>query len=267
MANIQKRVEAAQAYVKSLKSGEASASQRVSPHLASDVALATGPAEVTGHDAVLQRVTGQWPNTPIYLYGNWSEPQPDGDQLKVHGDFPALGAAPLGMNLTFSFNAQDQISRVEQELIPAPRNEPTDTIPAFLHGVVNTALANGTPMVVAYTDERGQPVLSLRGSTVVYSDHQLGIWVRNAEGGIIKGMQTNPRVSVLYRDSRARTTLIFEGIGHVEKDEAVRKRLYEMTSEVEQNHDPDRKGAALIIDVTKLQATTPRGMIRMERPA
>src|SRR5688572_30468404 len=95
------RTQAVEAYIKSLKSGEASASERLSPHLASDVVLATGQQEVKGHDEVLKRVTGQWPNTPIYLYGSWSDPQPDGDQLKVHGDFPPLGAAPTAMDLTF----------------------------------------------------------------------------------------------------------------------------------------------------------------------
>ena len=265
MAN--QRAQATEAFVKSLKSGEASASERLSPHLAPDVVLSTGQQEVKGHDEVLKRVTGQWPNTPIYLYGSWSDPQPDGDRLKVHGEFPPLGAAPVGMDLVFSFNEKDQISRVEQQLIPAQRPEPTDRIPDFVRGIVNTALANNTPIVVAYTSADGQPVLSLLGSTVVYNDHQIGIWIRNAEGGIVKAMQTNPRISLLYRDSRNRTTLIFEGRGHVETDEEVRTRLYEMTPEVEQNHDPDRKGAALIVDVLKLQANTPRGMMRVERPS
>jgi hypothetical protein len=266
MANAEKRAKAARAYVKSLKTGEMSAAARVAPHLASDVVLSTGQAEFKGHAAVLQRVSGQWPNTPIYLQGGWGDPQTEGEQIKVHADFPPLGGGLAGINLTFSFNDQDQINRVEQALVPGPRPEPTDTIPDFVRGIVDTALANGTPMTVAYTDESGQPVLSMRGSTVVFNDHQLGIWIRNATGGIIKGIETNPKLGLLYRDSRNRTTLIFQGRGHVATDEATRNRLYEMTSEVEQNHDPDRKGAALIIDVTRLQGNTVRGAIRVERP-
>jgi hypothetical protein len=34
---------------------------------------------------------------------------------------------------------------------------------------------------------------------------------------------------------------------------------------VEQNHDPQRQGAALIIDILQLQGTTPRGPVRMTR--
>jgi hypothetical protein len=261
-----KRAQAVEAYVRSLKSGELAAASRVSEHLAPDVVFSSGAQEVAGHDAVLKRVTGQWPNTPVYQYGGWSDPQTDGDRRTVHADFPAWGGNLLAMDLAFSFNAAGQISRVEQKLQTAPRPQPTDTIPDFVRGIVNTALLNGTPMSVAYTDESGQPVLSMRGSTTVYSERQLGIWVRNAEGGMVASLQVNPRMALLYRDSKNRTTLIFEGRGHVESDEATRKRLYEMVPEVEQNHDPDRKGAALIIDVTKLQGNTPRGSIRMERP-
>ena len=53
--------------------------------------------------------------------------------------------------------------------------------------------------MVAYTDENGAPVLSLRGSTQVYSDTQLCIWVRNAGGGIVRTMAHNNRVALLYR--------------------------------------------------------------------
>jgi hypothetical protein len=38
-----------------------------------------------------------------------------------------------------------------------------------------------------------------------------------------------------------------------------------MTPEVEQMHDPDRKGAALIIDITRLQGGGPKGNFRMVR--
>src|SRR3954468_7262918 len=163
MAN--KRIEAAEAYVKALKSGEGSASERVSGQLAADVTLSTGQAEFKGHDAVLKRITGQWPNTPIYQYGGWADPVVEGEQVKVHADFPPMGGGVLAIDLAFGFNAQDQINRVEQTLTTAARPEPTDKIPDFVRGIVNTALPNGTPMCVAYTDESGQPVLSMRGST------------------------------------------------------------------------------------------------------
>jgi hypothetical protein len=87
--------------------------------------------------------------------------------------------------------------------------------------------------------------------------------VRNADGGIVKTMSRNPRVSLLYRDSKSRTTLIIQGRGHVETGPEVRERVFQMSPEVEQNHDPGRKGAALIIDVISLGGSTVRGMVKV----
>src|ERR1700730_2745214 len=114
------RVQAAEAYIQSMKSGEPGAAQRASNYLAPDVVLSTGREEVKGHDEVLARITGQWPQTPVYTLGGWSAPIPAGDQLKVHADFPAMGAAVKEVNLTFSFNAAGQISRVDQQNVMPP---------------------------------------------------------------------------------------------------------------------------------------------------
>src|SRR5262249_29424655 len=151
--------------------------------------------------------------------------------------------------LTFTFDAEHQISRVDQVTVQqgAPPPPVPDIIPSFVRGVVNGALANGTPMVLSYVDEQGQPSLSLRGSIQVYSDTQLSIWVRNAASGLIRSLDKNPSVALLYRDSKTRTTLIFRGHGHVETNEAVRDRVYALSPEVEQNHDPERNGAALLV--------------------
>jgi hypothetical protein len=177
-----------------------------------------------------------------------------------------MGAAPQKLNLTFTFDDSDRIKRIEQQQQGAPPQPPAETLPGFVRGIINGALANGTPIVVAYTDEDGQPVLSLRGSTQVYSDTQLCIWVRNAEGGIVRNMARNNRVSLLYRDSKLRTTLIMQGRGHVETDPAIRERVFNLAPEVEQNHDPGRKGAALIIDLRSLQGTTVRGLVKVTPP-
>jgi hypothetical protein len=90
--------------------------------------------------------------------------------------------------------------------------------------------------------------------------------VRSAEGGIVKAVSGgNNKLSLLYRDSMSRSTIVVQGRGHIETDEETRRRLYDMTPEVEQMHDPDRKGAALIIDITRLQGGGPKGNFRMQR--
>jgi hypothetical protein len=265
-STVETRVTAAEAYVKALRTGEPSAVIRLSPMLAADVVLRAGQEEVAGHDAVLARVTGQWPLTPVLVHGGWSSPRVEGEQVLVSAEFTAIGAAPTRIDLSFLFNPAGQIAVVEQKAVPQTPVAVAGGLPDFVRGLVNGALANGTPICVAYVDESGQPVQSLRGSTQVYSDTQLCIWVRNAEGGLVKAMQgDNRRLSLLYRDSKSRTTLIFQGVGHVETDAAVRERVYNLAPEVEQNHDPARRGAALVIDIHQLQGTTVRGPVKLAR--
>ena len=259
------RVQAVEAYVYSIRSGEPTAAARAARHLADDVVLSDGRNELVGKAAVLQRIAGFWPNTPVYHQGGWSDPVADGGRLRVTAVFPPLGAAPKALNLTFAFNEAGKISRVDQELVPQTPAAETDTIPDFLRGIVNGALANGTPIVLAYTDETGAPSLSLRGSTQVYSPTQLCIWARSAEGGLPRALARNDQVSLLYRESKTRSTLIFRGRARVATDEATRRRVYEMVPEVEQNHDPDRRGAAVLIEVERIQGGTVYGGVRMLR--
>jgi hypothetical protein len=150
---------------------------------------------------------------------------------------------------------------VVEELELAPPTVAVDRITLPVRGAISGALANGTPMVMAYTGDDGTPVLSLRGRVVVYSDTQLALWVRNPTGGLVSAVAERPGLSLLYRDSRSRTTLIVRGQGNVESDPATRERVFERTPEVEQLHDVARRGAALIVDVTEISGTSPTGTI------
>jgi len=130
---------------------------------------------------------------------------------------------------------------------------------------VNGALANGTPVIVAYVDERGQPNLSFRGSAQVYGDDQLAIWVRNPEGGLQRALAAQPRVTLLYRNPQTRMMLNFQGRGHFDASDAARATVYENSPQPEQNADRERKGMALIIDLDRVTGVVPGGRVMMER--
>ena len=266
------RMRAAEAYIKALRTGEAWATETAARHLAPDVVLNTvgahmwgnGPEEFRGYDETLKMITGIGVMTGLYRTAPWTYPQAQEDgTLKVTADMG--GGLLSSVALTFTFNDQDQITHIDQVNkggSPAPA---TDRLPDFVRGIVNGALANNTPLIVAYTDEKGAPNLSLRGSTQVYSDTQLCIWVRHANGGMANALKKNPAMSLMYRDPPARTNLTFEGRGHFETDEQIRDRVFELSPEVEQKHDPGRIGAALIIDLDRVSGNTPRGGVRMVR--
>lgn len=256
-----RRREAAELLFRALRRGEPSAAGRVATHLDPDAALESPWERVRGAAAVVEHIGKRWPFTSVYETGTWTGPRQDGETAVMTGEFPRVGAAPKAATITMTFNAGDRIVRIVEAAEPRPKAEAVPTIPAEVAGLIDGALANGTPVALAYVTADGLPVLSLRGSVQVFSPTELSIWVRNPKGGLLKSVQTNPNVSLLYRDSRLRTTLVIKGQAHADDREEVRRRAYELAPEVEQTHDPARAGAALIIDVTEISGSTPLGSV------
>jgi hypothetical protein len=128
---------------------------------------------------------------------------------------------------------------------------------------VNGALANRTPIMVAYVDEEGQPSLSFRGSTQAYSDTQLAIWVRNPEGGLQHALDNNNRITLFYRDPEKRITLQFRGKARKHEDEATRQTVYNNAPEVERNADREMKGFPLVIDLHRVDGVMPGIRVQM----
>jgi hypothetical protein len=261
------RITAAEAYVKSIRTGELSASQSLGPFLASNVVLSTGAEEVNGHDAVLTRASGKWAHTDGLWRAGWSTPRIEGEQVVIDADFSPMPVGPASMSFRFSFTTDGKIARIEQQTTGRPTVPATDSIPLDVRALINNARVNNTPMVLAYVDETGKPVQSFRGSVQVYGDTQLCAWIRHADGALIRGIAKNPQVSLVYPFTAATALLLIEGTARVDADEATRRRVFELMPEQEQNHDPDMTGAALLIDVTSLQGFTPSGPVRMVRKA
>ena len=118
--------------------------------------------------------------------------------------------------------------------------------------LVNNALASGNPLLLAIVNPENKPVLSFRGSTQVYSGDQFGFWLRNKTGATFDAIQNNPNVAFVYR-SVTTPVLQFHGVARIAGDEADRKRVFENAPEREQQSDPERKGAAIIVDLTKVE--------------
>ncbi len=78
---VNNRVRAAEAYVLALRTGEVPATEAAAKRIADDVKL-TGAtvwgrqgATVEGKKDIVHRITGEWPNTPVYVKGFWSDPK------------------------------------------------------------------------------------------------------------------------------------------------------------------------------------------------
>jgi len=272
---VDKRARGVEYFVKALSTGERTAAQRLEPFLAQDVeydtntqpgAVPIGREVFKGRADVLNQVFGLWPATPGYSRLGWSEPEADGDKLRV----VTSGA----VTLEFGFNEKDEIRHVRLDggygsgmQAPPVKGGAVETIPLPVKGLLNNALANQTPIVVTYVDENGAPHSSLRGSVAVFGPTQISIWVRHADGGLPRAVAKNDQVALLYNDRRAGATVILQGRASIKDDEESRRKAFELSPEVEQTHDPHRHGVALVIDVTRMQANlgAGRGSFSMTR--
>ena len=137
-----------------------------------------------------------------------------------------------------------------------------------LKETVNTALARGRMMSVAYVSPEGRPELSFRGSVQAYSDTELAIWVRNPSGGILQAAASaNPHISLLYGElgAQSKAFVTFRGRGRVDSSESVRRKVYDGSPELERNLDKDRKGVALIIDLDSVDGFFGGSVLKMRR--
>lgn len=233
--------------------------------LADDVVSVTPLGRAEGAEAVAAGL-GQSPLSGLFASGSWGEVADKDGSATVTCTFPP--GAPLGGVTITATTAGGQLAKVETTMIPAAPPEP---VPVDLSGdiaaAVNGALANATPVIVAYVDAEGQPQLSLRGTTQVLNDKQLAMWSRSATGGLPTSVADRPRVSAFYRDPAKRVTYQFHGRARVETDEAVRRQIFDNSPEVEQNFDPELKGAAIVIDVTRVEGRDQRGSFVMSASA
>ena len=127
---------------------------------------------------------------------------------------------------------------------------------------INNAIADKAPILLGSVDASGQPALSFRGSAQVYSDHEIGMWIRNQDGGLLKSIEGNPLVAMMYRNPETRLAFQMHGEARRVDDEAVKQRVYDMSPEIERNADPERKGTAVVVDLLRV---IQRGAVVMER--
>jgi len=260
------RKAAVQLWVDALKAPTEDSKSRLSVVLDDDIRATTPMGASEGRDAVLAGF-GASPLAPLIAQAEWSEPAGDGDTLVVSCRFPA--SAPVGgLRVDLRFDAADLIVAADTTLIPAPPPIATEVdFSEAMAGAINGALANGTPILMAYVDAEGRPHMSPRGSTQVFSSDRMAVWVRNPEGGLLAAIPANPHVSFFYRDPASRTSYQVQGRARVDDSPAVRDQVYANSPEVERNLDAQRRGVAVVVDVDKVEGRDASGPVLMERGA
>jgi hypothetical protein len=130
---------------------------------------------------------------------------------------------------------------------------------------INNAAAGGHAVVLGYVAEDGSPSLSFRGSAQVVSKDQVAVWARDPSKGLAQIAKTGPKVSLLYfsRDTPGSAYLSIKGRAHLSPE--LDQTVYDNMIEVERTLDPEKKGAAVVIDVDSVDGAGAEGFFHLER--
>ena len=205
----------------------------------------------------LDHLYSHHPNQPNYP-GGWAANFPrriprGGERGPAQRKLPTGNPAGGGAIITFQFR-DGRISAVLQQPLPGALTPATPIkITAEIREMVKNAQVDGFPMTVAHVDTSGQPIISFRGSTQVFSDTQLAIWVRNSDGNFLGSVKANPKLALMYRNGKTRALYQFQGRAHISTDEAAREQIFSNMNQSERNHDYARTGIALIIDLDRIE--------------
>lgn len=142
-------------------------------------------------------------------------------------------------------------------------------ITPLMQKLLANALADGTPCLIGTASKAGHPQISPKGSLAVFDEHTLCYWERSHRSSQAR-ISDNPRVVVYYRNpARAAenpyraSAIRFHGTARIVTSGPERDRAWELTNHEEQQKDPEKKGAAVLIDLDLIEELS--GNVIMKR--
>jgi general stress protein 26 len=117
--------------------------------------------------------------------------------------------------------------------------------------LIDNALANGCPCILATASPDGEPDIGFKGSMMVFDDESLAYWERTRRQHL-KNVTANPKVIVLFRDPKTKVAWRFHGVATVHDSGPVRDQVMARTVPAELEKDPERKGSAVVISIEKV---------------
>ena len=244
--------------------GDATARGELGAILADDVVMVGLRGRWVGRDAVLEGLADP-AGSAMLAPAEWREPTTDGDVTVARAALPAP-AQVGGFDYAVHFDGAGRIDRVEQHLLPpAPLPAGPLALGDDVRDLLADALANRTPTVVAYGAPDGRPHVSLRATTQLVAPDAIAMWIRDAQGGLLRGIETNPNVTIWYRDAERRINYQFYGRARRDDSEATRATVYDHSPEAERNLDPSRRGVAVVVELDRVEGSGPAGRVVMAR--
>ena len=117
--------------------------------------------------------------------------------------------------------------------------------------LIDNALANSTPCILATASPEGVPSVSYRGSMMVFDDQHLAYWDRTQRAGL-EHVEANPKVVIMFRDPERRKAWKFHGDATVYRDGSIREQIMARVVEPELTRDPERNGFGVMIQIYRI---------------
>lgn len=124
-----------------------------------------------------------------------------------------------------------------------------------MRDLIDNALANRMPCILATASRSGQPNMSYRGSMMVFDNESLAYWDRGKRQSV-QHMQENPQVCVMFRHPERRIVWRFLGEATVHPDGPIRQQVLARVVQPELDRDPERQGWAVVIRVNTVLSVT-----------
>jgi predicted pyridoxine 5'-phosphate oxidase superfamily flavin-nucleotide-binding protein len=131
-------------------------------------------------------------------------------------------------------------------------------ITPVMRNLLDKALEDGTPCLIGTASKDGHPQISPKGSVAVFDDRTLCYWERSHRTSQAR-IGENPRVVVYYRNAARKenpyraSCIRFHGRARIVTGGPERDKAWELTNHEEQSKDPEKKGAAVLIDLDLIE--------------
>lgn len=244
-------IELVNRFLKELLSPSKDASAKLKETLHAQVEFKVLGKRTKGKDEVCE-VLKNGPNSQLMHQLIWHDAFQIKHQWQVEGHRKE-GTFDRGLIISLKISDGSVILVQQQKTPPPPPATLPLVIPHELRGMIDNALVERHPILMAYCDLENQPVQTFRGSLQVFSDTQLAMWIRSPEGAFIRSIQKNPRVSFVYRNEDTKATYSLQGKARVSNSENDRDIVYGRSAIAEQDHDFAKLGVVVLVDLEKIE--------------
>jgi hypothetical protein len=238
-----------EALIAALRDGNFNALHAALSPDAAFVSAVTGPT--TGPDAVIAQLSAFQTAGRYVRAKTWHA-----DGTKATAELPP-DSYYAAYTWDVTFNTEGLVSKIAQTGVQ--QTTPLPPTPVHLDDVLVDALRvareTRNPLIVAYVDASGRPSQAPRGTVQTLSPTQLALWAHNPSGGLVTALRANPNVSLHFwggMGTQYGGAVAFQGRAHIDINPDVRSQVYEGSPASEQRTDPDRRGCAIVIDLTSV---------------